>query len=332
MPKVPTESGPSQRFDPIARPSNNERLIRPDVPERTGRQDRAQDRTDIGDLYVMRRPQVVRISSDDGHVISDMEEVLDDEDEDEDDEEDDEDEDEDEDDDEDSLHNVDRSEMRDETQEPRPPATAYLLRVSIVTAGPPRITRILRVPSNLTFHQFHGVIQDAFDWDNMHAYRFQVHKVGDSPRHGEVLDMPFPLQRDGEKSGSERKKLSDIFGKPGESMAATYTFDFGDNWLHTIHLLGVADKSLAIGMGIDQEIFCLAGEGSPAVGDCGGAGGWENLKVRVRSIASCHTRAYSMFRCCLRSRTRPIPRRGRRGFGKYQAGGHLSRTSGIWKQ
>lgn len=172
----------------------------------------------------------------------------------------------------------------------RPPnSDAYLLRVSIMTAGPPRITRILRVPSYLTFHQFHSVIQEAFDWDNGHAYRFDICDGGKMSRVRETLDMPSPLRREGEPlSGSERRRLCDVFGKPGDPMAATYTFDFGDDWIHTIHLLGSADKHLASGMGINQEVFCAGGEGAPAVGDCGGPYGWEEIKVRNSSSNQCH--------------------------------------------
>lgn len=99
------------------------------------------------------------------------------------------------------------------------------------------------------------------------------------------LDMPSPLKREDQPlSGSDRKRLLDIFAKHEDPLRAVYTFDFGDDWIHEIDYMGPADRCLAMSMGIEKEgghksVFCIAGEGAPAVGDCGGPCGFEELKV-----------------------------------------------------
>jgi hypothetical protein len=50
-----------------------------------------------------------------------------------------------------------------------------------------------------------------------------------------------------------------------------YLYDFGDDWEHSITLIGRANTSTS-------SIVCLSGECGPAAEDCGGPYGWEELK------------------------------------------------------
>jgi hypothetical protein len=49
-------------------------------------------------------------------------------------------------------------------------------------------------------------------------------------------------------------------------------YDFGDNWEHSITLIGRSVTSTS-------SIICLSGEGGHAAEDCGGAQGWQKLKT-----------------------------------------------------
>jgi hypothetical protein len=57
-------------------------------------------------------------------------------------------------------------------------------------------------------------------------------------------------------------------------------YDHGDSWNHDIVFLGRADSSMRRQMHIPDELqaVCLGGEGHPCAEDCGGSGGWEDLK------------------------------------------------------
>lgn len=60
----------------------------------------------------------------------------------------------------------------------------------------------------------------------------------------------------------------------------TYEYDMGDGWEHEIFVLGRADDNLgkALGLKDRQRVLCIAGEGHACAEDCGGPGGWEDLK------------------------------------------------------
>lgn len=48
---------------------------------------------------------------------------------------------------------------------------AYQIRVSLVDL--PTIWRGMIIPSKITFHQLHLIIQHAMGWDDMHLYEFR---------------------------------------------------------------------------------------------------------------------------------------------------------------
>jgi hypothetical protein len=59
--------------------------------------------------------------------------------------------------------------------------TGYLIQVgllphSLVEAGPGAVTRVLRVPTRMTFQQLAQSINTAFDWEGYHAYEFKLCK------------------------------------------------------------------------------------------------------------------------------------------------------------
>ena len=59
--------------------------------------------------------------------------------------------------------------------------TGYLIQVGLlphpmIEAGPGAVTRVLRVPTRMTFHQLAETINTAFDWQGYHAYEFKLCK------------------------------------------------------------------------------------------------------------------------------------------------------------
>ena len=62
--------------------------------------------------------------------------------------------------------------------------------------------------------------------------------------------------------------------------AIEYLYDFGDDWKHSITLIGRALTSTT-------KVVCLSGEGSPAAEDCGGAYGWQELKATYGEHQEC---------------------------------------------
>ncbi len=156
----------------------------------------------------------------------------------------------------------------------RPAATSILqLKIMLNDSKPPVWRRVL-VPAGMPLPQLHQVIQALFGWLDYHLHQFQT--------GGFRGPMYAPVDPDGE---------DDFYGEPfrdeskataGELLPAvgstmTYTYDFGDNWVHAIK----AEKILADDDGGGQLPRCTAGRGAAPAEDSGGTWGWANIVQAV---------------------------------------------------
>ncbi|KAL9110973.1 MAG: hypothetical protein Q9227_004588 [Pyrenula ochraceoflavens] len=167
---------------------------------------------------------------------------------------------------------------------------SYILHCAIAETYDPMISRVLSVPSACTFSRLHEILQAAFDWGNCHAHSFQIQES--LPATSQQL-MPKALlniepegnvemMREFAESVSEDEiTVGQIFGPESKyhGSAVQYEYDHGDSWEHQITCLGQAHSGLrqALG-GIEQDFFCITGEGHPCAEDCGGPPGWDSLK------------------------------------------------------
>ncbi|MGY2737208.1 plasmid pRiA4b ORF-3 family protein [Sphingomonas sp. UYP23] len=97
----------------------------------------------------------------------------------------------------------------------------------------PRIERMLELPVNLNFAQFHEVLQAAFGWTDSHLHRFDVGG----------LTIGAPEFDDGNTYGPRtieagEVRMQDLSFPYGEdaSLQALYVYDYGDDWHHRIIL------------------------------------------------------------------------------------------------
>jgi hypothetical protein len=139
------------------------------------------------------------------------------------------------------------------------------LRIALADVEP-RVRRRLEVRLDIRLDDLHLVIQAAMPWQNDHLYSFDV---GRGPGWG----IPDPAIGDDDPMFRPAAKatLADLLGEArGKSFA--YTYDFGDDWLHTI-------KVEAIGKAEAGVIYprLLAAEGACPPEDCGGAPGYFHL-------------------------------------------------------
>jgi len=151
-----------------------------------------------------------------------------------------------------------------------------------LTAPP---VRILRVPSIVTFHQLHLIIQAAFDYTDSHLYRFKVRALrlpGErkpvcpvDPMEIMTLDdslldphhEDFMRAEELERMKKSREvKLWQVYESTewrARGVVMDYQYDFGSPKHFDIQLMGQADPMIgkAIGKRVDQDVSCLAGEG-----------------------------------------------------------------------
>ena len=126
------------------------------------------------------------------------------------------------------------------------------------------IWRCLLVPSDLTLDLLHYVLQAAMGWENDHLHEFRVgqHSYGE-PDIEDMMD-------EGEV------QLNQVLRRVGSKVE--YTYDFGDNWEHSI----VLEKRLPIDPKLTYPL-CIAGERACPPEDCGGVGGFFQLMEAIRN-------------------------------------------------
>ena len=87
----------------------------------------------------------------------------------------------------------------------------------------PKVWRRIIVPDTITLQKLHFVIQAAFGWGHAHLHEYIT---GEGERYGE----PDPdYDRPGEVR-SERTRLATVL----RTATLNYTYDFGDDWEHSI--------------------------------------------------------------------------------------------------
>jgi hypothetical protein len=145
----------------------------------------------------------------------------------------------------------------------------YQMKITLKSIRPPIWRRVV-VPSHITFHQLHKVIQAAMGWEDYHLYEFEIGNI--------IIDLPedelFPSFR--EKYDAKKTKISQFFIEEGQK--CTYTYDFGDYWQHTI-LLEKTETSLTP----LSHPTCLKGKRACPPEDIGGVYGYMQIVDMLNS-------------------------------------------------
>lgn len=144
----------------------------------------------------------------------------------------------------------------------------YQFKITLKGIKPP-IWRRIQVPETYTFWDLHVAIQDTMGWLDYHLHQFEMV----SPSTGMKVEIGIPDKESGwgrEILPGWKQKIADYFSI--ENRSADYTYDFGDNWEHTIKL----EKIFPRDKKIDYPI-CIAGKRACPPEDCGGIWGYENF-------------------------------------------------------
>lgn len=159
---------------------------------------------------------------------------------------------------------------------PRPPARRgrkpkprlVELRIALAEIDPP-VWRLVRVPDTYTLDQLHRIVQLLFGWLDYHLYAFRV-----GERRFEAPDE----EAEGEDSTAIR--IGDL--ALGKGARFTYTYDFGDDWIHEML---VEDVYPFAPLDDDDERLLpllVAGERAGPREDCGGPDGHQRLVDALR--------------------------------------------------
>lgn len=130
----------------------------------------------------------------------------------------------------------------------------------------PRVWRRLWVPDNLTLSQLDLVIQTAMGWTNSHLHEFEIA----GKRYGQMGELEDRMS-DASMMDEARFKLSDVLVQ--EVASFLYTYDFGDNWRHTV----LIERRMRVDESINAWPLCVAGQHACPPEDVGGSGGYRDF-------------------------------------------------------
>lgn len=130
----------------------------------------------------------------------------------------------------------------------------HRLKVTLQGCSPPIWRRVV-VDSGETLHHLHQVIQAAFGWNEAHLHAFEIGRERFALPMGDDWGVPATDER----TVSIDQALGD------RSRKATYTYDFGDNWVHDIVVEDVVGAHEA-----STVPDCIGGRRAGPPEDCGG--------------------------------------------------------------
>ena len=136
------------------------------------------------------------------------------------------------------------------------------IHVSLDDTQPP-IWRRFATPVTTSLKGLHDLVQAAMGWQDYHLWQFDTAQRRYGVPDPDYVTAPPTIRASG-------VKIATLIAR-GE-LALTYTYDFGDNWRHTIRIEGIetAQPQLTYPAFID-------GEGRCPPEDVGGTSGFEDF-------------------------------------------------------
>lgn len=134
----------------------------------------------------------------------------------------------------------------------------------------PTIWRRFLIPSNVTLHRLHLILQDVMGWTNSHLYKFQIgtKEYGEPDQDNEFNELDF--------KNSRRAKLGRLVTNKGDVFL--YEYDFGDSWNHILLVEEILDSQPGC-----RYPVCLDGDRACTPEDCGGTYGYAELLEIIKN-------------------------------------------------
>lgn len=135
------------------------------------------------------------------------------------------------------------------------------VRVTLADVDDPPVWRRVVIPASYTLDRVHAIIQAAMGWEESHLHMFRIKGREYGPAY---LDAEL------ETLDESQFRIGDLM-KPRDR--AGYEYDFGDGWEHEL-----AIEASAVADADTVYPACTGGEGACPPEDCGGPGGFADLK------------------------------------------------------
>lgn len=162
----------------------------------------------------------------------------------------------------------------------------YRVRIDLVGTKPP-LWRRLELASDLFLEDVHDIIQAAFGWTDSHLHRFASGPdvYGHDTEH---YLCPFDVAEGEIGVPEDQVRLDEVLVDAGDRLF--YTYDFGDDWEHTLKLEAVLDREEG-----SPRAVCTGGRRDGPAEDCGGVGGYELIAAATEPTDADHAGAAAEF-------------------------------------
>jgi hypothetical protein len=149
----------------------------------------------------------------------------------------------------------------------RADVVTYRVRVDLDGAAPP-LWRRLELASDLHLDEVHDVLQAAIGWTDSHLHEFAAGPSRHAPDSERYL-CPYSAEDEPDAGvPAHEVRLDEVLVEPGDRLF--YTYDFGDDWAHTLRLEAVEARTPDA-----PRARCTAGRRDGPPEDCGGVHGYE---------------------------------------------------------
>jgi hypothetical protein len=142
----------------------------------------------------------------------------------------------------------------------------YQFKINLNGIRPP-VWRRIQVPEAYSFWDLHVAIQDAMGWLDYHLHCFEM--VNPITGFSEEIGIPNENWRM-ECLAGWNEPIKNWFSP--ENTLAQYTYDFGDDWQHTVRLEKIEKKDDGV-----RYPRCMAGKRACPPEDCGGIWGYQHF-------------------------------------------------------
>ena len=133
----------------------------------------------------------------------------------------------------------------------------------------PAVWRRIQVPVTYSFWDLHCAITDSLGWLDYHLHEFRV----ESPKGKPPLRIGIPMDDDYDQEPlrpGQKLPVRIVFFRVGD--ACTYTYDFGDDWVHDVTLEAVLPRQEKL-----AYPCCIDGERACPPEDVGGPAGYAHF-------------------------------------------------------
>jgi hypothetical protein len=160
---------------------------------------------------------------------------------------------------------------------PKPPLHPTLLTVKLTLDGAkPPIWRRLHLRGDLTLDRVHDYLQAAMGWSDSHLHRFEpgpAKQRWQAPYFLTELD----IEEGDEGTPETEARLDQVLRGPGDRLF--YTYDFGDDWGHTLVVEKVRPAT-----DDDPPAWCIKAVRACPPEDVGGTWTWNDLVEALKAV------------------------------------------------